>query len=251
MNEYNKVLSKVSGKVAFVLGDYNINLCDTRSHTEQQFEESIFTHGFTPVISIPTHQMPQCAKTCIDNIHTNDIDHTIVSGVILDKISHHNPIFMIKRLTIGINTGKNAQPDKLTINYNYSNANIEKLCDEIEKDIDKFYHQCDSFESFMAIFQEKIDSTCKLEIPRTSRRNFITNPWITEGLINSIEKKARLYFEWRSTCTLSCPDGCPIKYESYKKYNKLLKTLIKSVKRTCMLINLMSAMAIQEKHGSS
>ena len=34
---------------------------------------------------------------------------------------------------------------------------------------------------------------------------------ITQGLINSIEKKRRLYVEWNDTCTLDCPDGDLIK----------------------------------------
>ena len=195
--EYESILSQLNGKLAYILGDFNANLNSMNLEVEQQFEEVIYTHGFTPVISIPTHQMPHCAKTCIDNIHTNDIDQTIVSGVISEKISHHNAIFMLKKLTIDIDTGGKIPPDKLTIHYNYSNANLEKLCDEIESDIDRFFHYCESFESFLTIFQEKIDKTCKLLTPKTSKRNFISNPWITEGLINSIEKKARLYYEWR------------------------------------------------------
>jgi len=88
-------------------------------------------------------------------------------------------------------------PEKTTIYYNYSNANLDRLCEEIENDIDTFYHRCDSFESFMDLFQEKIDISCKLASPKTTKRNNITNPWITNGLINSVEKKARLYFEWK------------------------------------------------------
>ena len=229
--EYENILTQLTGKIAYILGDFNTNLNSMNSESEQQFEEVIYSNGFTPVISIPTHQMPHCAKTCIDNIHTNDIDFTIVSGVISEKISHHNGIFMLKKLTLGVDTGKNIPPDKLTIHYNYSNANLEKLCDEIENDIDRFFHYCESFESFLALLQEKIDKTCKLLTPKTSKRNFIINPWITEGLINSIEKKARLYFEWRETCTLSLPDGNPDKLECYKEYNKILKLLIKSAKR--------------------
>ena len=217
-------------KKSYILGDYNINLLNMTSNLEQQYEEAIFTRGFTPVISVPTHQMPHCTRTCIDNIHTNDIDPNIVSGVVSEKISHHHPIFMIKRLPVTVSIGQDSPAEKLTIHYNYSNANLAKLCDEIERDIDKFYHYCDSFESFITIFQEKIDISCKLLTPRTTKRNNITNPWITPGLINSVEKKSRLYFDWCKTKTLACPEGDPIKLSSYKEYNKLLKFIIKTAK---------------------
>ena len=88
--EYKNILSQLNGKLAYILGDFNANLNIKNSEVEQQFEKVIYIHGFSPIISIPTHQMPHCAKTCIDNIHTNDIDLTIVSGVISEKISHHH-----------------------------------------------------------------------------------------------------------------------------------------------------------------
>ncbi|KAL5247879.1 hypothetical protein ACHWQZ_G017150 [Mnemiopsis leidyi] len=119
---------------------------------------------------------------------------------------------------------------KVTTHYNYSNSNLDKLCEEIEKDIDRMHSECDTFESFLEFFQEKIDTTCKLLTPRTSKRNSIVNPWITEGLINSIEKKARLYFDWRKTCSLTLPDGNDSLHVKYKEFSKVLKNLIKVAK---------------------
>ena len=228
--EYEKIISDLHSKKSYILGDYNINLLNITSSLEQQYEEATFAGGFTPVISVPTHQMPHCTRSCIDNIHTNDIDPSIVSGVISDKISHHHPIFMMKQLPATVVIGQDSPSEKLTIHYNYSNANLKKLCDEIERDIDKFYHYCDSFESFITLFQEKIDISCKLLTPRTTKRNNVTNPWITPGLINSIEKKSRLFFEWCKTKTLACPDGDLVKLASYKEYNKFLKIIIKAAK---------------------
>ena len=230
--EYDKILSELNGKKAYILGDFNINLLNISSTHEEQLEQTIFSRGFTPTISIPTHQMPHCSRTCIDNIHTNDIDSTIVSGVISDKISHHHPIFLIKKLAIGLDAGQNNPPEKLTIHYDYSNSNLDKLCEEIENDIDRLHHSCDSFESFLTIFHEKIEISCKLVTPKTTKRNSITNPWITQGLINSIEKKARLYFEWRKTCSLDNPDGDSNKHWHYKEYKKFLKQAIKTSKST-------------------
>jgi hypothetical protein len=94
--DYEQILSKLEGKKSYILGDYNVNLLNLASNADQQFGEVIFSRGFAPVISIPTHQMPQSSRTCIDNIHTNDLDQSIVSGVVSDKISHRHPIFMIK-----------------------------------------------------------------------------------------------------------------------------------------------------------
>ena len=227
--EYERILSELNGKKAYILGDFNINIMNTTSPPQERFQEIIYSHGFTPTISIPTHHMPNCAKTCIDNIHSNDIDTSIISGVITDKISHHHPVFFMKKLSM---VDSESPPEKITIHYNYSNSNLEKLCEDIENDIDRFLNGCDSFESFLTLYQGKIDASCKLLTPRTTKRNSITNPWITQALINSIEKKARLYFEWRETCTTENPDGNLEKLSRYKEYRQFLKNAIKRAKAT-------------------
>ena len=229
-NEYEEILRKLDGKKAYLLGDFNVNILNISTPQEESFEEIIYTRGFIPTISIPTHQMPNCSKTCIDNIHTNDIDGSTLTGVILDKLSHHHPIFLIKKFSELEGATPGDQSGKITIHYDYSNANLEKLCSEIESDIDRFYHQCDTFDSFLTLFHEKIDQSCKLATPKTTKRNSITNPWITQGLINSVEKKARLYFEWCKSCTAELPDGDPKLHLRYLEYRKFLKTAIKMAK---------------------
>ena len=228
--EYEHILSELNGNKAYLLGDYNINLLECSSSDEDRFQEIVFSGGFAPTISIPTHQMPHCSKTCIDNIFTNDTDATIISGVIKDKISHHHPIFFMKTLPANSTTGQSRSSEKITIHYNYSNVNLSKLCEELENDMDELLQRCNTLESFLTTFQEKIDDTCKLLTPRTTKRNSISNPWITQGLINSIEKKARLYFEWRDTCTTEAPDGNLDKLSKYKEYRQYLKHAIKRAK---------------------
>ena len=229
---YERILSKLNGKKVYILGDFNINILKDPSPSEDKFQEIIFNNGFIPTISVPTHQMPGCSRTCIDNIHTNVVDQSLISGVISDKISHHHPIFTLIELSPG-SVPKPDSSDKITIHYDYCNANLEKLCLEIENDIDRFHHSCNTFDSFMQLFQEKIDLSCKLLTPRTTKRNSITNPWITQGLINSIDKKARLYFEWKKTCTLKLPDGDPNKHIYYKEFDKFLKSSINMAKAMC------------------
>lgn len=125
---------------------------------------------------------------------------------------------------------RQVEKDKVTIHYNYSNANLDRLCEELEQCMDKFHNECETFDAFLCLFQEKIDASCKLLTPKTTKRNCIVNPWISPGLINSIEKKARLYFEWCKTRTTLLPDGDGGKYLKYKEYRKVLKTLIKLAK---------------------
>ena len=230
-SEYERILDELNGSSVYILGDFNIDILKNPTELEDSFQEILYSNGLTPTISLPTHQRPNCAKTCIDNIHTNIMNDTTKSGVIIDNFSHHRLIFLLREITEPTDRAS-SKIEKITIHYDYNIPNLEKLCTEIEKDIDHFFHCCDSFESFLAIYQEKIDATCRLLTPRTTKRNSITNPWITRGLINSVEKKARLYFEWKNTCTIELPGGDQKKHEDYSEYNRYLKTAIKLAKST-------------------
>ena len=44
--EYEKILSELKGKKAYVLGDFNVNLLNVSLTSEHQFEEVIFTFDF-------------------------------------------------------------------------------------------------------------------------------------------------------------------------------------------------------------
>ena len=75
-----------------------------------------------------------------------------------------------------------------------------------------------------------MDETCKLNKPKTTKRNNVCNPWITDGLVHSIETKHSLYKNWKKSVSSKFPKGNLEKLEKYRTYNKHLKKLIKHVK---------------------
>ena len=75
-----------------------------------------------------------------------------------------------------------------------------------------------------------MDETCKLDKPKTTKRNNVNNPWITDGLVHSIETKHLLFKNWKKTVSSKFPKGNVEKLENYRTYNKRLKKLIKLVK---------------------
>ena len=79
----------------YIMGDFNMDLFRTAEPMISKYEELIITNGFSPLISTHTHEQPNCRKTCIDNIITNNFDNIHTTGAILDKLSYHLPIFQI------------------------------------------------------------------------------------------------------------------------------------------------------------
>ena len=96
--EYERILDELNGSSVYILGDFNIDILKNPTELEDSFQEILYSNGLTPTISLPTHQMPSCAKTCIDNIHTNIMNDTTKSGVIIDNFSHHRLIFLLREI---------------------------------------------------------------------------------------------------------------------------------------------------------
>ena len=69
--EFKVIMSKLSVKNCYILGNYNVNLFNLNTKSQQDFEEIFISNGYCPCISISTHQQSGSEKTCIENIKTN------------------------------------------------------------------------------------------------------------------------------------------------------------------------------------
>ena len=87
------VLKETKNKIAYIYGDFNINLIkyDEHVHT-QQFLDLLLRYGFIPTIPRPI-PITEFSATLIDNIYTNEVIHTITSGLLIKDISDHLPVF--------------------------------------------------------------------------------------------------------------------------------------------------------------
>ena len=82
-------------KRLFICGDFNIDLIKTDSSQESKsFSEMMNSPAMFPLINKPTRITTRTA-TLIDNIFTNEIKYTVDSGIIIDDLSDHLPIFAL------------------------------------------------------------------------------------------------------------------------------------------------------------
>ena len=210
---------------SYIMGDFNINLHDTSSLGFYDYEETLLSSNFSPLISVHTHEQPGCRTSCIDNIHTNNHENVILSGTISEKISHHLPIFQFSNIIFS----KNCEKQTHTQYYNFSRSNLDLFTKNLEEATNDFVVD-ENFSAFHEIFTKTMDDACKLKTPKTSKRNNISNPWITEDIIHSVETKHTLYKSWKRTVSRKNPKGNVEKFEKYRSYNKHLKKKIKHAK---------------------
>ena len=77
----------------YLCGEFNVNLLNYHHHNgTRDFVDSLVSLSLFPCITKPT-RITRDASTIIDNIFTNNIFHTDKSGLLMNDITDHLPIF--------------------------------------------------------------------------------------------------------------------------------------------------------------
>ena len=229
-DEFEHLLNVLPNKNVYISGDFNVNLHNIDNKTSN-FEECFISSGYSPLISLATHEQPHCEKTCIDNIFCNSFDKIICSGTITDRLSYHLPIFSISLLgnTATIETEESNLP-----HYDYCNENVEKFIDKVKSTFSSSPEYNYNFSGFAKAYTDVIDDCCLSQSKPNSKRTHSNNPWITSAIINSISVKHELYKQWKKTTSKQNKSGNGDKYLKFKDYRKSLKRVIKEAKKTTL-----------------
>ena len=97
-NDLKTILTKLdkSNKPCYIMGDFNIDLLKYECcNYSNNFFNQLSSSGYVPLITKPT-RITRSTATLIDNIFTNNANKTgHQSGILLNDISDHLPIFTI------------------------------------------------------------------------------------------------------------------------------------------------------------
>ena len=156
----------------------------------------------------------------------------MLSGTLDPIVSHHSPVFCY--IDLG-NVDESVDKPCIVQKYDYQKPNLDKFVCLLEQrlsDPSVFDIDCEGFEKFTIIMKEIMDESFKVDPSKVcSRRNRLINPWITAGIIKSIEEKISLYNSWKNTVTKSDKIGDPQLYNAYSDFRRTLKNIIIQAKR--------------------
>ena len=100
-NKFTNILNILRNRSKFVYiyiyicGDYNIDLLKLQTNDEFSiFYNNIVAAGFAPKITTPT-RICDTTSTLIDNVYSNVIDKSHMSGILIRPISDHQMYFCI------------------------------------------------------------------------------------------------------------------------------------------------------------
>lgn len=200
---------------SYIMGDYNIDL--TNKHKSASFLNTIYAYGFTPTISKPT-RISSTSATLIDNIITN-VTSTITSGILITDLSDHLPIFIKV-------PARKYIPKSPIHARNCTTNNIRRFVSSIkENNWDDVLDKHDVNVAY-DIFYNIVDSTYNDCFPyrKITKRGKKKHPWITKGILTSIQRKNKLFKRYIKNSTES-------NKTSYNTYRNKLNHVIRFSKR--------------------
>ena len=225
MDTLTQVLERLETQThvsCYITGDFNLDLakCDTNSDA-QSFLDLMHSNSLIPLINKPT-RTTDTSETIIDNIFCNNLGGRNKSGILLNDVSDHFPIFC------SIDT-HHSQPPVANSTYTYRSYNEESKQAFVARIQSAdwnpvFGSECaqNAYSSFAATVSD-IYLNC---FPLKQKRNTKTtqNPWMTRGLKKSIKKKNKLYAIHKQR---------PNPYNAiiYRRYKNILQRLIVIAKK--------------------
>ena len=125
----DKIFTDSKPKISmFICGDFNIDLLKYEEHVgSAKFIDTMYSNGLYPLTDKPT-RITQQSATLINNIFTNDMNHDIICGLLINDISDHLPVFSI--------SGHSITRHKYQQNKHIRQVNKQSL-DAFIKDLDK------------------------------------------------------------------------------------------------------------------
>ena len=214
----NTIFRNNRNKTIYVCGDFNVDLLQYDKHRDtNNFIDQLYSLGLHPLITRPT-RITSHSKTLIDNIYTTDVTSCIQSGLIINDMTDHLPIFQITEYK---------HNKKMPIIFNSkrlnNESNINTLINDLVKADWKEIYDSDDINCMYNSFTEKITelyhSNCPIVYEKVKRKR-PDKPWMTNGLKNACRKKNLLYKEFLKTRT-------NVSEEKYKKYKNKLTAILR------------------------
>ena len=185
-------IKKSSAKVV-LCGDFNINLLNfQKNEATRKFLSVLHENLFLPHIVQPTRFVNKQKPSLIDNIFTNFIIDTPISGNLISKISDHLPNFLIIR-----NISNKTPPNQNEVYRDFSRFNLDNFKEdlshrlltkfpEISNDTNMLYN------AFHNAFLSVIDIHAPFKSKNRKQRKKANKPWITSGILKSTIKSTKL-----------------------------------------------------------
>ncbi len=200
MDEFSSTLHKYqhNSTHTYIGGDYNINmLAINESLFASEFLDHVLAAGYIPTITLPTRLGEN--STLIDNIFTNNLGE-ISAGILNDHISDHQAVIILAKETLPhkvtkyITIRKNDEQSKLKFCTTFQNKDVLL---HLNRDL----HSDPNINYDMLEFalKDSVNECMPTKVVKFNKKKHKRNPWITFGIIQSINQRNKIYKKLKQT----------------------------------------------------
>ena len=207
-----------------ISGDFNINVLSHLNHSPtNRFLSLLLTHSFMPTITLPS-RISDNSATCIDNIFSNKQNLNFQSGLILEHITDHLPIFLAHTSDGNLEKG-NLSKEKIR-NMSKNNINLfkEKLAKINWDNVINEVRPEVAFETFQSNIDKEFNESFPYLEKRKNRKKYPQNPWMSEELLSIRRKKDKLFKK-----RIKFPNEANI--EEWRVLNRLYQNKLRKAKK--------------------
>ena len=212
--------SKKNVDMHILLGDINLDILKHDDRIVHEYLNYLCCHGFLSAINKPT-RVQESTRTCIDHIFikdnckNNSVNSIVYETCITDHYSVLIEVFKAEKTNNGNNSKrfKNIfKKDKFTSEVGKVNWNVVYLENDINLASDRFV-------STLKNCAETSTGRVKIKKKELKRKE-----WITRGLVNSVNRKKKLY-------EIMVKNPTEVNKNTYKNYKRWLSKLIDKTKK--------------------
>lgn len=235
LDNINPIFEQISNENSEIVlaGDFNLDLLNVNNkQIISAYFDLFLSYNFIPSITLPTRI--HNSATLIDNIFckTSRNEYIKHSGIILNNLSDHLPCF----LSIDFKINPKKYPKTIQIQKHNSTA-ITNFIDEIINSHIMTHMEtsplCDpniNYNKMSSILEKAKEKHLPVKTVKFKKRKHKIAPWITTGIIHSINYRDKLYKNLKK-CDPSSSQFLDLK-NNLKTYNSILRKSIRSAKLT-------------------
>ena len=176
----------------YMCGDYNIDLLEVNDlKFNEEYFHDILSAGYIPTITLPTRL--SVSSSLIDNIFTTNLSNDISACILNVHISDHQPVIIFCNDEVPLSRTKyftiTTNSDKAKTNFCQSFQN-KQVFERLDNNNDNPNHNYQILEESLINSHNECFPT---RVVMFNRKRHKISPWMTNGILKSINHRNRLY----------------------------------------------------------
>ena len=227
INEFNDTLLEfyANNQNTYLCGNYNVDLLKINSiQAHEEYFDNILSSDYVRTVTLPTRLSNN--SSLIDNVFTTNLSPDLFSCVIDVHISDHQPVILFSDDDL-----RQIRAKYITIKTNTEEArkqfHDETLSKQVFHQLDSNIHVADPNQNY-GILEKALKETHLVcfpeQVARFNKKKHKETPWITVGILKSINRRIKLYKSLKKTQLNSI--SYATKKSNFNQYrNRLGKTI--------------------------